>query len=400
MIACPELVEGKDEAQRSIRTFYEAVIFEREDIMDTDTLNSGNGKLAGLSFEMGPIRPPSEGGSFSLLIRVTRNCPWSRCTFCYGKPYDHEKFQMRSVDDVKADIDTAGLISDEIKKVSWELGCAGDINNLVGTTLIGKMPQLGNSHSFVSVFNWLLSGARTAFLQDADTPVIPTPRLVEIIRYLKEKFPTLERVTSYARAKTIFKKKEEDLKELCNAGLSRLHIGLESGDDELLRKVNKGVTGDEHIVAGRQVIEAGIVLSEYIMPGLGGKAMSRQHAENTAKVLNAINPGFIRSRVFTPFPGTPIFDDYMNNKLELLSPHERLKEIKILVAGLDVTSRICFDHFRNPAYSSATGQLVHIFKQDNNGYKLPEEKEFLLELIEKGLKISEDKFLIFDNDMI
>jgi len=361
--------------------------------MDMDTLNSGSGKLVGLSFEMGPIRPPSEGGSYSLLIRVTRNCPWNQCTFCYGRPYDHEKFQMRSVDEVKADIDTAGLLCDEIKNVSWELGYNGDINTQVGTALIRRMPQLGNSHSFINVFNWLHSGARTAFLQDADTPIIPTPRLVEIIRYLREKFPSLERVTSYARAKTIFKKKEEDLKDLSCAGLTRLHIGLETGDDELLWKVKKGVTAEEHIVAGRKVMEAGMELSEYIMPGLGGRAMSKQHAENTAKALNAINPDFIRSRPFTLLPGTPLFDAYMNNKLELLSPHECLEEMKILIAGLDVTSRICFDHFRNPAYLNAPGQLVHLLKQDYDGYKLPEEKGSLLEFIEKGLRIGEEKFL-------
>ncbi|MDO8786218.1 MAG: radical SAM protein [Syntrophales bacterium] len=361
--------------------------------MGIDALNGGNVELAALSFEIGAIRPPSEGGSCSLLIRVTRNCPWNRCTFCYGRPYDHEKFQMRSVEEVKADIDTAALISDEIKKVSWEIGCAGDIAVPVGTALLRRMPQLGNSHSFINVFNWLISGGKTAFLQDADSPVLPTPQLVEIIRHLREKFPTLERVTSYARAKTIVKKKEAELKDLCQVGLSRLHLGLETGDDELLGKVKKGVTGEEHIIAGRKLKEAGIELSEYIMPGLGGKAMSRQHAENTARVLNAINPDFIRSRPFTPLPGTPLFDDYTNNNLELLSPHESIEEMKILIAGLDVTSRLCFDHFRNPAYTGATGELTHLLRQDYDGYKLPEEKEFLLALIEKGLKISEERFL-------
>ena len=353
----------------------------------------GNGKLAELSFEIGSIRPPSEGGSYSLLIRVTRNCPWNQCTFCYGRPYDHEKFQMRSVDEVKTDIDTAGLICDEIKKVSWELGCAGEINVTVGTALVRRIPQLGNSHSFINVFNWLHSGARTAFLQDADSPIIPTPRLREIIGYLREKFSTLERVTSYARAKTIFKKKEEDLKDLCRVGLSRLHLGLETGDNDLLWEVKKGVTAEEQIVAGRKVIEAGIELSEYIMPGLGGKAMSMQHAESTARVLNVINPDFIRSRPVTPLPGTPLFDAYMNNKWEPLSPHDCLKEMKVLIAGLDVTSRICFDHFRNPAYLTAAGGLTHLLKQDYDGYKLPEEKETLLDLIEKGLRIGEEKFL-------
>lgn len=357
-------------------------------------LNRENGKLAGLSFEMGPIRPPSEGGSNSLLIRVTRNCPWNRCAFCFGRAYEHEKFQTRPVRDVKADIDKAGVICGEIKNLSNEMGCAGNIKALTARALFNRLPQLDNiHHSYFNVLNWLQSGARTAFLQDADTPIIPNQQLSEIICYLKDKFSFIERVTSYARAKTIFKKKEKELADLHSAGLSRLHIGLETGDDELLKKVQKGVTGEEHIIAGRKLKEAGIELSEYIMPGLGGKAMSGQHAENTARVLNAINPDFIRSRPFSPLPGTPMFDDYMNNRLEILSPYERLEEIKILITDLNVESRVCFDHFRNPAYYDATGQVVHLFKQDYDGYKFPEEKETVLALIEKGLKISEDQCL-------
>jgi len=350
-------------------------------------------ELAGLSFEMGAIRPPSEGGSYSLLIRVTRNCPWNHCTFCYGKPYNREKFKKRSIDDVKADIDTASAIYEEIKKVSWELGYSGDVNNSVGATLIRNIPQLSNNHSFINVFNWIYSGARTAFLQDADSIILPTSQLVEIIEYLKEVFSSLDRVTSYARAKTIFKKKAGEMEQLCRAGLSRLHIGLETGDDELLWRVKKGVTAEEHIIAGRKVIKAGIELSEYVMPGLGGKAISKQHAENTARVLNNINPDFIRSRPFIPMSDTPLFDAYEKNELELLSPHECLEEIKLMVERLDVTSRICFDHFRNPAYRTERGDLIHLLKQDYDGYKFPEEKGTVLDIIEKGLSISEEKFL-------
>ncbi len=350
-------------------------------------------KLAGLSFEMGAIRPPSEGGSFSLLIRVTRNCPWNQCTFCYGIPYNHEKFNLRSVDDVKADIDIAKTIHDEIKKVSREMGYSGAVNNVIGARLTRSIPQLGYSHSFISVFNWLYSGARTVFLQDADSLIVPTPQLVNIIEYLKEKFPTINRITSYARAKTIFKKKEKDLEELRNAGLSRVHIGLETGDDELLWKVKKGVTSEEHIIAGKMVMKTGIELSEYVMPGLGGKALSRQHAENTARVLNEIDPDFIRSRPFTPMPDTPLFDDYEQNKLELLSPHGYLTEIKMMVEKLDITGRVCFDHFRNPSYRGGPGDLTHLLKQDYDGYKFPEEKEIVLDSLEKGLTISEERFL-------
>lgn len=353
----------------------------------------GHSELAELSFEVGPIRPPSEGGSYSLLIRVTRNCPWNRCAFCYGRPYNHEKFDMRSVNDVKVDIDTAKAIHDDIKKVSWEMGYSGGINNTVGTTLIRNVPQLSYSHSFITVFNWLYSGARTAFLQDADSLIVPTPRLVNIIEYLKEKFPTINRVTSYARAKTIFKKRGEELEQLSRAGLSRVHIGLETGDNELLWKVKKGVTAEEHVLAGRKVMEAGIELSEYVMPGLGGKAMSEQHAENTARVLSEINPDFIRSRPFTPLPDTPLFDAYENGELELLSPHECLEEMKVMIERLDVTSRVCFDHFRNPAYKTETGNLVHLLKQGYDGYRFPEEKGIVLDLLEKGLTISEERFL-------
>lgn len=362
--------------------------------MNTHMLNKEKKKLAGLSYEMGPIRPPSEGGSNSLLIRVTRNCPWNRCTFCFGIAYEHEKFQLRSVDDVKTDIDTVGLICEEIRKISEETGRAGNINTLSAGAVFKRLPLNDNiQHSYFNVLNWLQSGARTAFLQDADTPVIPTQQLIEIILYLRNKFPSIERVTSYARAKTIYKKKDDELADLYKAGLTRLHIGLETGDDELLKKVQKGVTAEEHIIAGRKIKKAGMELSDYIMPGLGGRTMSVQHAKNTARVLNAIDPDFIRSRPFSPFPGTPMLDDYLSNKFELLSPHERLKEMKILITDLNVTGRVCFDHYRNSAYYNISGQLVHLFKQSYDGYKFPEEKETVLNLIEKGLDINEDKFL-------
>lgn len=357
-------------------------------------LNKNNEKLAGLSYEMGPIRPPSEGGSNSLLIRVTRNCPWNRCTFCFGIAYGHEKFQLRSVDDVKSDIDTVELIAKEIKKLSKQTGGTVDINTLTAGTLFRHLPVNDDiHHSYFNVLNWLQSGAKTAFLQDADTLVIPTQQLVEIILYLRNKFPSIERVTSYARAKTIYKKKDDELFDLYNAGLTRLHIGLETGDDELLKKVQKGVTAEEHIFAGKKIKKAGMELSEYIMPGLGGREMSVQHAKNTARVLNAIDPDFIRSRPFSPLPKTPMLDDYLNNRFELLSPHERLKEMKILITDLNVTGRVCFDHYRNPAYYNIHRQLVPLFKQGYDGYKFPEEKEIVLTLIEKGLNIKEDNFL-------
>lgn len=124
-------------------------------------------RLSTLSFEVGPIRPPSEGGSHSLLLRATRNCPWSRCKFCYGLIYNREKFQLRTVEEIKKDIDAAREIADAIRATSWKLGCGGAVNEDVGTALIRSNPGLDTNQSFILVFNWLYFGAKTVFLQDA-----------------------------------------------------------------------------------------------------------------------------------------------------------------------------------------------------------------------------------------
>ncbi len=353
-------------------------------------------KLGGYSFEIGAIRPPSEGGSYSLLIRVTQNCPWNRCKFCYGTPYNHEKFQLRTVEDIKKDIQAAKAIGDEINQVSWQLGYAGQINNIVGSTIIQRELTLSERHSFVTVFNWLSSGGRTAFLQDADSLIMRTHDLMEVIKYTKETFPHLERITSYARAKTIYRKTIEELKDIRAAGLNRLHVGLESGDDELLKLIDKGVTAEQHIIAGRKAKEAGIEFSVYVMPGLGGSTRSEQHAKNTARVLNEINPQYIRLRPFVPRPNTPLFDEYQREELWISSPRERLGELKTMIAGLTVTSRICFDHMMN-GWRKESGELL--FTQDYEGYKFPEEKEEVLGLIEEGLRVNESLH-IHAKDMI
>ena len=107
--------------------------------------------------------------------------------------------------------------------------------------------ELENFKCITNVFNWLRSGAKRAFLQDANSLIMRTHNLIEVIKHLKQTFSSLERITSYARAKTLSQKTVKELKELRKAGLSRLHVGLETGDDELLKNVTKGVTSEEHI---------------------------------------------------------------------------------------------------------------------------------------------------------
>ena len=358
---------------------------------------SGNGpelvtfdteKLSQYSFEVGPIRPPSEGGSHSLLLRATRNCSWNRCRFCYGMIYNREKFELRSVEDIKKDIDAVKAIADEIKAVSWKLGYGGAVKADVGIAMIRRDPGLRANQSFVIVFDWFHFGARTVFLQDANTLIMPTDQLLEVVRYLKETFPTIERITSYARAKTLAKKPLEELKELSSAGLSRLHVGLETGDDELLSYVDKGVTAAEHIEAGKKAKEAGFELSEYVMIDLGGRARSEQHVRNTARVLNEIDPDFIRLRPLAIGPGLPLYEDYTQGLLQLSSPHERLQEVKTLVENLHVTGSVCFDHFLNSWYRDSDRRYT-LFKQEYDGYKFPQEKDKVLQLIEEGLRVDE-----------
>ncbi len=345
-------------------------------------------KISKMSFAVGVYRPPSEGGSASLLLRITENCPWNKCTFC--EMYKENPFGYRQLKDIKADIDTVKAISNEIETVSQKTGQDGRINREVLRLLLSVDPYLNDNYCFVTVFNWLYSGGKTAFLQDADSMIMRPHEFIEVLKHLRKTFPALTRVTSYTRSKTLSQRKLEDLKAIREAGLDRVHVGLETGDDELLKIVRKGVTSAEQIDGGKKAMEAGFQLSEYWMPDLGGRERWRQHAENTALVLNEINPHYIRSRPFVPRPGTEIFCDYENGSLTISSPHGRLEELMVMIERLNVSSRVCFDHSMNSWTNSRGGLLFH---QDYEGYKFPEEKALVLELIREGLSLDESRHI-------
>jgi len=343
-------------------------------------------KISKLSFAVGVYRPPSEGGSASLLLRVTENCPWNKCTFC--EMYKGYPFVYRSTESIKADIDTVKKIADEIQELSRKIGQEGKITRDVLRMLLSINPDLHRNHCFSLVFNWLYYGGKTAFLQDANSMIMRPKEFVEILKHLRKTLPTLTRVTSYTRSKTLAQRKLEELVAIREAGLDRIHVGLESGDDEILKIVRKGVTSAEQIEGGKKAMEAGFQLSEYWMPDLGGRERWRQHAENTARVLNAINPHYIRSRPFVPRQSTEIFEDYVQGRLHISSPHERLCELQIMIENLNVTSKVCFDHNMN-SWLNTNGGLL--FSQSYEGYKFPEEKTVVLELIKEGLSVDESR---------
>ena len=291
-------------------------------------------------FEQGPIRPPSEADS--LLIRVTRNCPWNRCTFC--PVYKGATFSLRPIEHVIADIDGVFAALLVINEALAERGglTVQDLNDLAL-----QRPEV-TRRAFFAGANWLLRGGQSVFLQDANSLVVKPDALIRILRHVKNRFPWVSRVTSYARSQTIYRINDADMGRIADAGLNRIHIGLESGSDEVLSRTRKGATKDQHIVAGRRVKSAGIELSEYVMPGLGGVSLSSAHAAETADALNRIDPDFIRLRTLTIPTGAPLAAEHESGAFVKCSDFEVAREIRSLIAALDgINSILASDHNNN-----------------------------------------------------
>jgi radical SAM superfamily enzyme YgiQ (UPF0313 family) len=325
-------------------------------------------------FEQGPIRPPSE--AYSLLIRVTRNCPWNKCRFC--PVYKGETFSLRPPDHVKKDIDA---VYRHVKVLQEMSDASGRISREAVDSYNARLePQ--DRQAFMAALNWYAAGMESVFLQDANTLILKPKDLTEILWYLRERFPWIVRITSYARSRTVAKISDADMQELARAGLNRIHIGMESGSDEVLRMVRKGTEKASHIKAGQKVVRAGIELSEYIMPGLGGKALSETHALETADALNQINPDFIRIRTLAIPQSVPLYEDYEAGRFEKLSDYEAVQELKLLIENLEgIRSRVRSDH------------ILNLF-QELEG-TLPEDKERMLEPLRSFLHMPEHQRMLY-----
>lgn len=279
----------------------------------------------------GPIyRPPSEADS--LLIQATVGCPHNKCAFCMvykkGPPY-----RARSVKEICADIDAA-------------------------------VERCGTA-------------VKSIFFPAGNSIAMPTPDLAAICRYSRQKFPALKRITVYGSSRYIVQKGLDDMRALRAAGLSRIHVGLESGDDEILRRVKKGTDAAEQIAAGRIAIAAGLELSEYVILGLGGCERSKMHAVKTAEALNQIEPHFVRLRTLVPKINTLLLHQIEKGRFRLLTPHQVLKETRLLLDNLRCHSVLTSDHYTN--YLDLAG-------------KLPEDKDRLLDEIDRALKWDSSRF--------
>jgi len=296
-------------------------------------------------FEQGPIRPPSEADS--LLIRVNRNCPWNRCTFC--SLYKKRKFSIRPVEEVIRDIDT---VHGFVKKIA-----------------AGLHPQAlpGECQGGMAAWNWYCSGMASVFLQDADALTYRPEHLVRILCHLQARFPGVKRITCYARSESLVRVPYSTLKELARAGLNRIHVGMETGSETLLKLVRKGVGKEDQVVAGLKVKAAGIELSEYFLAGLGGTELSLEHAEESAEVINRINPDFIRFRSLHIRDDLDLFAGSRDRSFRLAPDLVLAREIGTFLERLDgISSAVRSDHgfnlFQeiNGTFPGGKGRLVGV----------------------------------------
>jgi hypothetical protein len=308
---------------------------------------------------MGPIRPPSEAPS--LLLRVTRNCEWNRCQFC--PVYKDAEFSIRELEHILRDIDYVREYSDFL------------LNPKEG--LMIEEPLAYNS-----AINWTTHGMKSVFLQDADSLVIGVEKLTRILNHLRESFPDIERVTSYSRSSTINKMSVEDLTTLKESGLNRIHVGLESGSDNVLKMVRKGASKAIHIRAGLKVKEVGMELSEYFMPGLGGRSLSNEHAFESADALNKINPDFIRLRPLAFPVRAPLYELMVSGQFDKCNDIDVVQELHTFVENLEgISSYLVSDH------------ILNLF--DDLKGELPEAKTNLLSILQRFLDLDEEEQMVY-----
>jgi radical SAM superfamily enzyme YgiQ (UPF0313 family) len=286
------------------------------------------------------IRPPSEWKSY--FLPLTSGCSNNTCTFC---GYYGSKLQVRDVADVKGEIDVLALF---IRS---------------GVRLPGTSKVV-----YAIAQDW---DGKRIFLQDGDALVYPLPKLREVLRHVNEKLPGVERIGTYATPQDILRRRVDELKELRRLKLGIFYTGLETGDDELLRKIGKGVTSDEVIEAGKRVKEAGISFSVTIILGLGGVERSQKHASETARVITEIDPDYVGALTLTLVPGTPLYEQWERNEFHPLSPFQSLEELKSII--------------ENSSFSDCFFSSMHASNYLSVRGKLPQDKERMLKQLDKVL---------------
>ncbi len=325
------------------------------------------------SFEQGPVRPPAEANS--LLLLLTRNCPWNHCTFC--PIYKDKKFSIRSVEHVIRDIDTA------YKFISLIKNQCGDDGRLTQAIInkIGKSVKPVEYSLFNAVLHWYSAGMKSVFFQDANSIILKPADLIKILHHINKCFPDVERITSFGRTQTILNISDKNLKVYADLGLNRIHVGLETGSDKILKLVKKGCTKEMHIRAGQKIKKAGIELSECVLLGLGGKNLSKEHALETADTINQINPSIIRFLTLAA-PTAEIFGGHGSDEYIPSTDLDIAEEVKLFIESLNgVTTYIESNNILN-------------LLQEVEG-TMPDAKEFMIDVLNSFISLSDDDRMLF-----
>jgi radical SAM superfamily enzyme YgiQ (UPF0313 family) len=272
--------------------------------------NCIDGRIKSMAFERPEIiRPPSEHDSYYLPL--TSGCSNNSCTFC---AFSFTNLGVRELQDVKQEIDAMYLY----------------VNNHI---LVPGQPDI----VYMILRRW---DGRKLFLQDGDALVYPYPKLVEVLQYLGQKFPHIERIASYATPQDILRRSVSELKALKDLKLGILYMGVESGDEDILQKVRKGANHEQMVEAAHKVKEAGILLSVTVLLGLGGVKDSSRHASETARVLTEMDPDYAGALTLTLIPGTALYESFEKGEFDLITPFTSLQELKTMVQESRFTN--CF----------------------------------------------------------
>jgi len=376
-------------------------------------------------FEISSIRPPTENNS--LTFRLTRNCYWNKCGFCPVYKFN-SRFSRRKIEDIKNDIKKAGKLNDVMDK--FNIAINNDIENCLFDTqyqralnLIHQIKASGNTlpairtaneelsadkidkrnpinedpelswflqwfkdtssleDSILHLLNWRVSGSKTCFLGDADSLILEPEFMAEVISDIKSTFSSISRFTVYGRTATAAKIRTlHDLILFKKAGLDRVHFGVESGSDNVLNYMKKGVSKADHIEGCLKTKEAGLSCSVYIMPGLGGKKWSKEHAFETADVISQTSPDFVRLRSLQIFPRTPAAEACQKKDFIEADESEVVREIRVLISRIDANTTIMSDSASN---------LLNV-----NG-RLPEDRAAMLQIIDNYLEMDSTMKQIF-----
>ncbi len=320
------------------------------------------------SFDVGPIRPPSEANS--LLLQVTKGCTWNKCRFCVV--YRGTGFRMLQPEHIKQNIDNMAFFRDMIYDAADVSGRISK-DRLYG--IVDDMTQ-DELQCFYMVYNWLVHGGRSVFLQDGNSIALKPEKLADVLFYLREKFPDIERITTYGRAETLSRYTVEQLRLLKESGLNRIHTGYETGSDNILKLINKGLTKEQQIDGGKKVKEAGIELSVYFMPGIGGVEYTSENAAETASVVNEVDPDFVRLRTFVLKTDSEMYAMQQRGEYEECTDIQKLSEIRGLIAAIEA-----------PEVTIVSDHIVNLAAWLNG--KIGTSKQFMLDIADRILNLPE-----------